>query len=373
MEAADKAEAKVLCIDDEILVRHTIVAYLKRRGFQLIEAEDGESGLEKFIRYNPDIVLVDLKMPGISGLDVLAKIARMSPETPVVIISGAGIMQDAVEAIGLGAWDFITKPIQDLPLLEHTVRKELERASLMRENRKYREYLEEEIKLRTVELQKELRERKNAQKALKQTVETLEQVTEGTISAFSHIGEMRDPYTAGHQRRVSQLARGLAQELGMSEDESQGIGVAGMLHDIGKIRVPAEILNKPGRLTQIEMNLIKTHTEVGYDILMPILFPWPVAKMVLQHHERQDGSGYPRGMEGSDILAQARIIAVADTVEAMSFHRPYRPALGMEVALDEIETGRLVRYDADVVDACLSLFRESRFRFNKTTYDGESI
>jgi HD-GYP domain-containing protein (c-di-GMP phosphodiesterase class II) len=168
--------------------------------------------------------------------------------------------------------------------------------------------------------------------------------------------EVRDPYTAGHQRRVSQIARRVAERLGLGADEIEGVTIAGQIHDVGKVAVPAEILSKPGSLTRAEFELVKEHSRAGYEILKGIKFPWPVAKMVVQHHERLDGSGYPDGLRGEDILLGSRILAVADVVEAMSTHRPYRSALGLDAALAELDRGRGWLYDATVVDACREAF-----------------
>jgi putative nucleotidyltransferase with HDIG domain len=173
--------------------------------------------------------------------------------------------------------------------------------------------------------------------------------------------EIRDPYTFGHQRRVTHLATAIAKEMALSPDQIEGIAVAGNLHDIGKINVPSEILNKPGKLSDIEFALIKSHPQAGYEIVKDIEFPWPVAEVLLQHHERMNGSGYPRGLAGGDILLEARIMAVADVVEAMASHRPYRPTLGIDKALEEIVQNKGILYDPDVVDACLKLFKEKGF------------
>jgi HD-GYP domain-containing protein (c-di-GMP phosphodiesterase class II) len=194
--------------------------------------------------------------------------------------------------------------------------------------------------------------------------EILRQSLEDSIKAIANTVEMRDPYTAGHQRRVGQLATAIARELGLSEDTMRGIELAASIHDLGKISVPAEILAKPGKLTAIEFMLLKNHAQAGFDILKDIKFPWPIATMVWQHHERQDGSGYPQGLKGEQILLESRIMAVADVVEAMASHRPYRAALGIDNALQEIERGRGTVYDAAVVDACLRLFAEKRFTFS---------
>jgi len=174
---------------------------------------------------------------------------------------------------------------------------------------------------------------------------------------------MKDPYRHSHQKRVAQLACAIAREMNLPEEQIEGIRVAGNIHDIGKISVPMEILNKPGRVNKNEFGIIKNHAQAGYDILKTIEFPWPIAQIVLQHHERMDGSGYPQGLSGKDILLEARILGVADVVEAMVSRRPYRPALGIDKALEEISKNRGILYDPEVVDACLKLFTEKRFEF----------
>ena len=186
---------------------------------------------------------------------------------------------------------------------------------------------------------------------------------EDTMRAIAGIVEMRDPYTAGHQARVADLAAAIARQMGLPEEQAHVIHLAGTVHDLGKINVPAEILSKPGKLTDLEFGLIKVHPQAGYDILKGIDFPWPIAQMVLQHHERLDGSGYPQGLKGDAILLEARILSVADVVEAISAHRPYRPGLGIEVALEEITKNCGIFYDPQVVDACLAVFREQDYRF----------
>jgi putative nucleotidyltransferase with HDIG domain len=186
---------------------------------------------------------------------------------------------------------------------------------------------------------------------------------DSTILVLATVAEMRDPYTAGHQQRVSELAQAIAQELGLSEEQVEGIRVAGLLHDVGKMQIPAEILSKPGRLTSVELMLIRTHSQAGYDILKSTVFPWPIAQFVLQHHERCDGSGYPAGLKGEEITLEGRILAVADVVEAMSSHRPYRPAFEAHEALWEILQNKGTLYDIAVADACQRVFEERRFRF----------
>lgn len=202
----------------------------------------------------------------------------------------------------------------------------------------------------------------SSRKQIEKTLNDLRKALGGTIEAMALTVETRDPYTAGHQRRVSNLARGIATEMGVSKAQIQGVRMAGVIHDIGKISVPGEILSKPGNISQNELGIIKEHPQVGYNILKTVDFPWPIAQIVLQHHERMDGSGYPNGISGENILLEARILAVADVVEAMASHRPYRAALGINLALNEISKNRGSSYDPKVVDACLRLFNEKGYR-----------
>jgi len=211
----------------------------------------------------------------------------------------------------------------------------------------------------------DISERIKASDALKESAERLSASLQGTIAAISKSVEARDPYTAGHQLRVAELAVAIAREMGLDENRIEGIRMGASIHDIGKIQLPAEILSKPGALSDIEYSLVQAHAQVGYDILKGIAFPWPVADIAHQHHEHMDGSGYPQGLKGDEICLEARIAAVADAVEAISSHRPYRAALGIEVALDEIRTKRDTAYDPAAVDACLKIFAEGRFEFTK--------
>lgn len=211
-----------------------------------------------------------------------------------------------------------------------------------------KEALERIVAERTAELRKKTED-------LKKTLDEIAHVLALTV-------EVRDPYTAGHQKRVAKLARAIALEMGLSENVVESIYLAGTIHDIGKLAIPAELLSKPSRLSKDELNLIRPHSQVGYDILKDIEFPWDIAQMVLQHHEKMDGSGYPHGLSGESITLEARILTVADVVESMAAHRPYRPALGIKMALAEIKQNRGVLYDPHVVDACVRLFSEKGYQ-----------
>ena len=209
----------------------------------------------------------------------------------------------------------------------------------------------------------DITERKAAEHDALEATARLRRAVDGAVLAMSQVVEARDPYTAGHERRVSELATAIAREMGMTGEELTGVRLGSLIHDVGKIAVPAEILAKPGRLNEVEFSLVKQHAQAGYDILAAIDFDWPVAEMALQHHERLDGSGYPRALRAADILLEAKILAVADVVEAMSSHRPYRATLGMPAALAEIREHAGVKFDAGVVAACVRVVEEQGFMF----------
>jgi len=205
-------------------------------------------------------------------------------------------------------------------------------------------------------------EKKRDEEKIQQYITQLQDAFMNTVEVAMNLSEMRDPYTSGHERRVAEIAVAISAELGFDANRQQGMRVAGYLHDIGKITIPAEILSKPGRLSDIEYTMIKGHAQASYDVLKNVDFPWPVAQVALQHHERIDGTGYPQGLKGEGIIIEARILAVADVVEAMSSHRPYRPGLGIDKALDEIKRGSGITYDVTVVNACLKLFNEKGYQ-----------
>ena len=211
----------------------------------------------------------------------------------------------------------------------------------------------------------DITEHKRADAELRDTMEKLRKTLTGIIHATEMIIETRDPYTAGHQRRVATLAKAIAKKLGLPETQVEGVYMVGVIHDLGKISVPAEILSLPRRLTEAEFSLIKNHPKAGYEILKNIEFPWPIAEIVLQHHERINGSGYPAGLEGKDIILEAKILAVADVVESMASHRPYRASFPLKRALGEIKQNREILYDPDIVDCCLELFNKYNFQFEE--------
>jgi putative nucleotidyltransferase with HDIG domain len=226
----------------------------------------------------------------------------------------------------------------------------------------YRARLKLAVQERTNDLQRSLTNHREEEEKLSRSLGTLRRAMRATLEVQARAVEVKDPYTSGHQRRVADLARTIAMEMGHPEEVIDGIRMAAIVHDIGKLLMPAEFLNKPAKLSEMEFNQIKKHAQAGYDILKDIDFPWPIARIVWQHHERMDGSGYPLGLVGEEILPEARILAVADVVETMASHRSYRPAPGLEKALEEIQTNRGLLYDTAVVDACIRIFTEKDFR-----------
>ncbi len=332
-----KETLNLLVLEDNPADAELAVRELEKEGFviewSLVETEEA---FREALNQRPEVILADYSLPSFDGLSALKIKQEIVPEIPLVILSGTIGEEIAVECIKSGATDYVLK--DKLFRLGPVVRRALEEAQVYRE-------------------------RKQAEEKLRRSYKKLRKMLKDIVQTIALTVEIRDPYTAGHQQRVSQLSSAIARQMNLSPDQVEGIYMTAILHDIGKISVPAEILTKPGRLNEIEMNMLRTHPQVGYDILKKIDFPWPLAKVVLQHHERMDGSGYPKGLKGDEILLEARIIGVADVVEAMSSHRPYRPALGIDKALEEISKNKGILYDPEVVNACFRLFKEKKFKF----------
>ncbi|MDZ7762550.1 MAG: response regulator [Desulfovermiculus sp.] len=332
-------KTKILLVDDEPSILKILQRIIKRVGGECVTASSAEEARQALQSESFDLLLSDLYLPGESGMDLIKWVQEHFPYIGVIMISGEDDAEVAVRALEMGAYGYIIKPFKVNEIVIN-ISNALRRQQLEAEQRARHENLEQLVAKRTSELH---------------------QALHGVVLAVAKTVEFRDPYTAGHQSRVGQLARALARELGCPEDESEGIYLAGLIHDLGKIAIPAEILSKPSKLSDIEFSLIKTHPQVGFDILKDITFPWPLADMVRQHHERLDGSGYPQGLTDKNILFEAKILAVADVVEAMSSHRPYRPGLGLENALQELDRSRGTLFDPKIVDACWGLFREQNF------------
>jgi len=334
----------ILAVDDTPASLRLLTDILKAEGYEVRSAISGELALHAATVQPPELVLLDVSMPGLNGFEVCQRMKEQEQtrDVPVIFVSSMSDTQEKLKGFELGAVDYVTKPFQREELLA--------RVHTHLELNRLRHRLEDMVEDRTRSLQiSEMKLRANLLES---------------ISAIAATVEMRDPYTAGHQRRVAMLATAIAHELGLSQHQIEGLHLAAVVHDVGKIKIPAEILSKPGRLTELEFELIKQHPQDGYEIVKEVDFPWPIAQFVRQHHERLDGSGYPDGMKGEEILLEARIIAVADVIEAMASHRPYRPGLGIEAALTEISAKRDTMFDAAVVDAALRLFREKHYQLH---------
>jgi uncharacterized domain HDIG len=345
--------AKVLCIDDEPLIRMTTCDYLTDIGHEVLEAECGEKGLALFHEHGPDVVLTDLRMPGGDGFFVVEQVAKTSPETPMIILSGAGNVGDAMKSLRLGAWDYLTKPVGDFDLLGRTIDRLLEKARDRAAARLYQSDLER----RNRDMQGEIEHWSSSHA---KTVRRLEMALHTSIDSLNQAVEEKDPYTAGHNKRVAKIATDIGRAMDMDRASLNTLFIAGLLHDIGKIRVPETILNKPSELTSEEYEQIKSHVTAGYRILEHIPFDGPVAEIVRQHHERYDGSGYPSGLAGEDIILEARIIAVADVYEALSSNRPYRARLNPADALAYVCEHSGTHFCPRCVDAFLARVAKAR-------------
>ena len=271
----------------------------------------------------PDAALLDLSLPDGQGMQSVERIRTAAPSLPIVICTGLDDESMGLLALQHGCQDYLVKGQGDGNLIRRTILYAIERKGMEEERR--------------------------------QGADRLKRVLLQTVNSLSLTLEMRDPYTTGHQRRVAQLAVAIGHRMGMDANTIEGLRTGGLVHDIGKIHVPAEFLTRPGKLSTEVHKVIRMHPRMGWEIMRDIEFPWPVADMILQHHERLDGSGYPQGLKGDEIILEARILAVADVLEAISSHRPYRPALGIEVALAELRDHAGTRYDGAVVEACVAV------------------
>ena len=359
---------RIAFVDDEELVLGTLIRIFEREPYEIFTFDTPLKAIEEMEKHPFCVVVSDQMMPEMDGTTFLGQVRERWPDTVRILMTGYAETETVIKAINQGSvFRFVSKP-WEIRELKQTVKDAVGHYRLVNEHRELTRLTEEQNR-ELIELNQGLEKRvqsrtrqlRNNEEELKKTLAQLRKSLEATIQALALTAEARDPYTAGHQRRVADLSRAIAQKLDLPLDQVDGIRMAGSIHDLGKIYIPFEILNKPGKIRANEFELIKSHPEVGYDILKTIDFPWPVAQIELQHHERLDGSGYPFGLKGDEILLEARILAVADVVESMSSHRPYRPALGIEKALAEIKAGRGTTFDARVVDACMGLFEEDGY------------
>ena len=336
-------DIRVLVVDDHQVVREGLRHLLGQEAdIEIVgQGANSKEALSQLETLSPNIVLMDIKMPEVDGIKLARLVKQKQPSCNVIMLT----LYDEylTEAMEAGAKGYLLKDIKREELTEAI--RQVHRGGVV---------ISESIKLKT---------RLECEEQHTKRIEVSNTIFEDTIQAMASTVEIRDPYTAGHQRRVTRLAIAIAMEMGLSEDQIGGLRQAGLVHDIGKTRVPVEILTNPLQLSGAEFSIIKMHPLVGYDILKTIDFPRPIAKIVYQHHERLNGSGYPGGISGDDIMLEAKILAVADVVEAMSSHRPYRPAIGLDKALLEISEKKGILYDSKAVDACLKVCSEEKFRF----------
>lgn len=318
-------------------------------------------------------IFMDVNMPpGPSGIWAAEKILKIDPAANIVLVTGyIGSDSDNLPR-HLNFCDrllFLQKPFHPQEIVQCASAlsaKWQAEQRLLSMNVELENMVHQRTKalLRSNEqLRREVDHRRNVQRELQKSLDHLKKIIGGSVMAIAMTVEKRDPYTYGHQQRVAELARAIGVEIGLSPDQVEGLAIASAIHDIGKISLPAEILTKPSHLSSLEMGLVQAHSQAGYDILKSVDFPWPVAQIVLQHHERLNGTGYPQGLSGEGILKEARIVGVADVVETMSSHRPYRPSVGLDKALEEISTKKGILYDPEAVDACLNLIEEKHFEF----------
>lgn len=326
----------ILVVDDDEGICNLLLAGIKMAGYQCLVTQSPRMALNLLDQHPVDVVVADIKMPEMNGIE-LAHIIKAQYAADVIIMTGFIEDFNYEGIVKQGASDFLQKPVRIAEFIARLKRVIAERRSRL--------------------------DLKQAMSDLELNLEKLRRAMEGIVEAIAVTVEMRDPYTAGHQKRVADLACAIAQDIPLSEDDIYGLRMACVIHDLGKITVPAEILSKPGQLSELEYELIKSHVQAGYDILKQIEFPWPLADIIIQHHERMDGSGYPNGLKQEQILLPARILSVADVFETIASHRPYRPSLGLQRALDELRHNRGRLYDSHVVDVCVKLIEENRFQF----------
>ena len=345
MKTLKKTKPLVLIADDN----KSNIALLERalkKEYRLGTVQNGLEAVDYAEKHHPDLILLDIMMPEMDGFEVCLQLKAdfKTKDIPVIFLSAIDEASNKTRGFDLGAVDYITKPFH---LME--VKSRVQAHLSLKEAR-------ERLGAQNIILQQQVGEK---------TVQ-LQKMLEATVHAIVLSVESRDPYTAGHQQRVSRLAAAMAHKLGLAAEQIDTIRLAGDLHDIGKIRVPSSLLNRPGKLLEVEHQLIRIHPQVSYDLLKDIPSSQPFARIVLQHHERLDGSGYPQSLLSKDILYEAKILAVADVTEAMSSHRPYRPSLGIDYTLKEISQNRGKLYDSNAVDACLELFRKEHYDFEQS-------
>jgi HD-GYP domain-containing protein (c-di-GMP phosphodiesterase class II) len=385
MDKLNNKSFRILAVDDDSTVRELYEGILRPLhpspaipNFELTCCSQGDEAVDAVKRSFEEntpyaVAFLDLNMPpGPDGEWTAEEIHNLDPHINTVVVTGYRSTNTASPDRQSRFSDnllYLQKPFHPREIIQFAIALSI-KWQAEKQLLTLQADLENLVEERTAKLVKsnqllkiEVESRRRVQLELERSFETIKKAMHSTIQAISMTVEKRDPYTSGHQQRVADLTKAIAQELKLPADQIESIYMAAAIHDIGKISLPAEILVKPIQLSDIEISLIQAHAQAGYDILKGIEFPWPIADIVLQHHERMNGSGYPQGLAGEKILFEARIIGVADVVETMASHRPYRPSIGTDKALEEIAKNRGVLYDPLAVDACLTLFNDKNFQF----------
>jgi putative nucleotidyltransferase with HDIG domain len=358
----------ILIVDDEESILNSFQRILADEDYEVHAVNNGSEGLNKLrTAQKPySIIVSDQRMPEMSGVQFFAQAKDIFPDAVRILLTGYADSNVIIDAINKGGVHlYFTKPWREEEILLH-IRQSLSKVEILAENKRLVELIkiknQELVKLNKT-LEKKANDRTNDLLAqtekLKDSYKKSQLILDGIVKTLSKIVATRDPYTSGHEDQVAKIACKIAKEMKLTEEQVSSIYISATLHDIGKISVPSEILTKPSVLTNLEREIIKTHCKVANDILANIEFPYPVAEIIYQHHERMDGSGYPRGLKGDDIALEAQIIGVADVIDAMASYRPYRPALGVDAAIEEITKFRGVTYDPSVVDACLKIYKRT--------------
>jgi putative nucleotidyltransferase with HDIG domain len=358
----------ILIVDDEDSTLNSFKRILADGDYEVHTASSGLEGLNKLhAAQKPySLIISDQKMPMMSGVQFFTQAKGIFPDAVRILLTGyadTGAVFDAINKAGIHL--YFTKPWNEDELLLH-IKQSFSKVEVLQENKRLIALIknkdDELLKLRKA-LNKKTKDKTDDLLAqtekLKESYKKSQIILDGIVKTLSKIVEARDPYTSGHEDQVAKISCDIAKEMKLTEEQIAAIHVAATLHDIGKISVPSEILTKPGRLSDLEREMINTHCKVANDILLNIEFPYPVAEIIFQHHERMDGSGYPRGLKGDQIAIEARIIGTADVIDAMASYRPYRPALGVDAAIAEIVTYKGITYDSAVVDACLKVFQNT--------------
>lgn len=358
----------ILIVDDEDSILNAFKRILADEDYDVRVANNGSDGLNILRSANKpfSLIISDQRMPEMNGVQFFAQAKEIFPDAVRILLTGYADSDAIIEAINKGGVHlYFTKPWHEEEILLH-IKQSLSKVEILAENKRLMELIQnknKELVALNKKLEKKAEEKTNdlliQTEKLKESYKKSQIILDGIVRTLSKIIETRDPYTSGHEDQVAKIACKIAREMKLSEDQISFIHIAATLHDIGKISVPSEILTKPSVLSNLEREIIKTHCKVANDVLKNIDFPYPVAEIIYQHHERMDGSGYPRGLKGDEIALEARIIGVADVIDAMASYRPYRPALGVDAAIQEIVKFKGVTYDPVVVDACLKVYKKT--------------